>query len=254
MKFCKVEGAGNDFILVEGSGYFDCEGSRFIERLCARHFGVGADGLLLLENSDRADVRMRIFNSDGKEASMCGNALRCVVLYMGKEFLSIETAAGVCYGKIVKEKIFATFPPIKELGVFDFDGREGVLIDSGVPHLLFFEEAPQDFEAVSREYRLDPRLGKEGANVSFVERDGDTLSIRTYERGVEKETLACGTAAAAAVFFIRKNDKKKSSRYTVFPRSKKVLFFSFDREDQMWMQGEASIVFEGELCSQKAKV
>ena len=252
MKFCKVEGAGNDFVLVEeGEGIFD---GAFVQRVCDRHFGVGADGLLLLGDSLVADVKMRIFNSDGKEASMCGNALRCVVLYLGKAMLTIETAAGVCFGKIEEGKIFATFPPVKELGALDFEGRHGFLLDSGVPHLLFFERAPKDFEGAAREYRFDPRLGPCGANVSFVEGEGEELCIRTYERGVEEETLACGTAAAAAVFFTRKNAKKKSSRYTVFPRSKKALFFSFDRRDTMWMEGPARKVFEGELCSQTMKV
>lgn len=252
MNFYKYQGAGNDFILVEGMES-DNRGA-FIRHLCHRHFGIGGDGLILLEKSSACDVRMRIFNSDGLEASMCGNALRCVVLHLNKESISIETAAGVCYGKLYKGAILATLPYAKELeGPFLLsDGRTGYHVDTGVTHLLIFQEniETESFESEARALRFNPQFGEGGVNVSYVAKRGGDLFIRTYEKGVEKETLACGSASAAAAFITRKNDKKERSEYTVYPVSEKALKFTFDQEDKIWMEGPAALVFSGQMIIQ----
>ena len=247
MNFYKYQGAGNDFILVEDGGVCG-----YVSHLCDRHFGIGADGVIVLEPSVDCDIRMRIFNSDGGEASMCGNALRCVVLHLQKENISIETSAGVCFGKMIDGAILATLPYVKEEEepyILD-DGRKGYLIDTGVYHLIIFEEVDfdtPDFEEDAKKIRFDKRFGKSGVNVSYIMEEGDIL-IRTYERGVEKETLACGTAAAAAAFLVRKNDKKERFEYTVYPVSKKTLKFTFDEDDRIWMEGPASLVFKGKMA------
>jgi diaminopimelate epimerase len=249
MNFYKYQGAGNDFILVEDRGARD-----HVKHLCDRHFGIGADGVILLEESSVCDVMMRIFNSDGREAAMCGNALRCVVVHLQKENISIETAAGVCLGRIDRGVILATLPYAKELSApFVLDnGSTCYHADTGVPHLIVFEEDFEtiDFERDARALRFDQRFVPAGVNVSYVKVKEGAIFIRTYERGVEKETLACGTAAAAAVFIVRKNDKKERFEYTVYPVSKKALKFTFDENGKLWMEGPARLVFTGEVSVQ----
>ena len=210
MHFYKYQGAGNDFILVEDEDVSSC-----VEKLCDRNFGIGADGVILLEDSSLADIKMRIFNADGSEAAMCGNALRCVVLHKGRETISIETKAGICYVKLLQGKIFATLPYAKEISapITLPGGRLGYHVDTGVPHLIIYEQdlEKKDFVQVAREIRFDERFAPGGVNVSYIKVDESNIFIRTYERGVENETLACGSGSAAAAFIVRKNDKKERS-------------------------------------------
>ena len=213
--FSKYQGAGNDFVLIDltmSSAPLDLPS--FARYLCNRRLGIGADGLLLLLPSSLADYRMCIFNADGSEASMCGNGIRCLFDFIqkykeGGSTLSIETLAGVLRCKRDGKKISVDLGPasIIHWPIEIFDAKVFV-VDTGVPHAVLFVDKLDliDLEKEGREIRLHPHFLPHGVNVNFVliHPDGK-LAIRTYERGVESETLACGTGAAAAAFVAMKH-------------------------------------------------
>jgi len=204
LPFAKYHGAGNDFIL------FDDRGSKFPERgfgqiagLCDRRLGIGADGLILLQTSSVADYRMRIFNADGREAALCGNGLRCLARFIddGRSSWRIEMPE-----RIVSCSLHPLGASV-EMGPWnllfkDQEWEEGVLhaLHTGVPHAVVPVQSLEipDFGQRSRRIRHSPLFGPEGANVNFALKRADgSLAYRTYERGVEGETLSCGTGAAA---------------------------------------------------------
>lgn len=203
MRKSKYHGAGNDFLLIEDfEKRFPCES---VSQLCNRGEGIGADGLLLLQHSECADFRMRIFNSDGSEPTMCGNGLRCFVQFLVdlgyvQESYLIETGHGVLKVDRREGKILTHLGKPQRLfwkRSFLWEGVEriGYGVHTGTPHAVFLEPI-SDFLAFAKQVRE-----KEGANVNLVEILGPRfLTLRTYEKGVEGETLACGTGAAAAAY------------------------------------------------------
>ena len=243
--FAKYDGAGNDFILVSDpdSAFPTAPGG--IAALCDRHTGIGADGLILLRppsDSVAADVRMVFFNSDGSPASMCGNGGRCIAAFAHDQEcapanLRLQTAAGILSATIHSPTLVTLQlpPPSRErLNLaLDFDGQPYVLhhLDTGVPHAVYFlpdGATPADLENFPLDtfgpfVRNHPLFAPDGANVDVVFADSAarTLRIRTYERGVEAETLACGTGAtAAALLALRLNllDPSTDAPVTVRPR------------------------------------
>lgn len=218
--FCKYQAAGNDFILIDG-----LEGKLDVPRLCDRHYGVGADGVILLENSSVADMKMRFFNPDGYEAGMCGNGLRCVVRHLGRA-CSVETKVGILQGKIVGANIAVTLPS---------EIIDEHLVFTGTRHYVAFVQDFYDFE------KSAPILRHEhSANVNFAI-VGPEVHIRTYEMGVEGETLACGTGAAAVATLLNKNT-------TIVHASGHKSFFSWDEENRLQMEGPAEFVFAGKIA------
>ncbi len=211
VSFSKYHGAGNDFILLDDrSSSFPCENKELIQRLCHRQRGVGADGLILLQAGALTPYRMRIFNNDGKEAAMCGNGLRCLAAFLrslgeGSEAFEIESAEAVHRCKIRGDEISVSLgkPVVKEWGLTLSLNREKInahLIHTGVPHVVTFvsDLKAVDVQQKGSEIRNHPSLQPEGANVNFCVVENQVLHLRTYERGVEQETLACGTGVAAA--------------------------------------------------------
>ncbi|MFQ5887605.1 MAG: diaminopimelate epimerase [Candidatus Hydrothermarchaeales archaeon] len=229
MRFFKYHGAGNDFVLIDNLnlGIAEEDKSDLAVKLCDRRFGVGGDGLLLVEPSSIADARMRIFNPDGSEASMCGNGIRCFSKYLydhdiaKKETLKIETKAGLKEALLTVENGVVTYVRV-DMGKplferedipaegsgrlinhrMDVDGRNVVVngVNTGVPHLVIFSDNVEDEEVkkVGSALRHN-EMFPEGTNVNFVEKIGEnTFKIRTYEKGVEDETLACGTGITAS--------------------------------------------------------
>ncbi len=264
INFTKLHGNGNDFILIdeyEKEVIPSKEKPVFAEKYCNRRFGIGADGVLYLGRSDKADIGMRIFNPDGTEAGMCGNGIRCLVKYallkgyVGEE-ASVETLAGVLPvsgGTWIKvnmgepgfdrEKI-----PARGTGEFlnvDMYGRKVSAVNTGVPHAVVFVDSLDDeLMAIAPRIRYDP-VFPEGANVNFVLlSSNDEITIRTYERGVEAETLSCGTGsvASAAVAHrlgrtgkkVKVNTKGGELRITLTERS-------------AFMEGRAEKVFDGTI-------
>src|ERR671931_2710942 len=221
LRFTKMNGAGNDFILFDNTtGDIDLDRNQ-IAHLCDRHRGIGADGILLLEKpTNRADFRMRYFNADGGEAEMCGNGARCFARFANKIAgtvggISFETPAGIISAKLAGELVTLqmTEPTGLRLNVLLQIGAEKKIVhfvNSGVPHVVVPVAKISDVD-VSQEgsaIRHHEAFSPKGANVNFIEKRGaDKIAVRTYERGVEDETLACGTGvvASALVFGATEN-------------------------------------------------
>ena len=199
--FVKMHGAGNDFVLVDDmAGTFPVEDHRRIAALATRPDGVGCEGVILVQKSDRADFRMRFFNPDGTEADLCGNGARCVAAFAREigaaksDTMRFETAAGGVEAEILEPGLvrIAVPPPM--------DMREDFVV-AGVPHKIIPVQnlARVDVESEGRAVRNDEEFAPDGTNVDFVAyRQPDMAAVRTYERGVEAETGACGTGAVAA--------------------------------------------------------
>lgn len=267
LSFTKYHGAGNDFILIDfrnASPLLDP--ALLARRLCARRLGIGADGLILLCPSEAADFKMRIFNADGSEPSMCGNGIRCLYDFVQKREiipseLKIETLHGILTCRRNGEEIVVNLgaPEIIHWPIHLDQGQLFVL-DTGVPHaVLFVDELDKvDVAEVGKKIRFHSQFAPQGVNVNFATIDPKgALSIRTYERGVEAETLACGTGAAAAAFVAMKHRGLPSPVFIqtrlCFEKDpieyRKDLSFQFceDGEGKMQIEmlGKAQEIFEG---------
>jgi diaminopimelate epimerase len=264
LRFTKMNGAGNDFILIDNrAGGIHLNRSQ-IARLCDRHRGIGADGILVLENpADHADFRMRYFNADGGEAEMCGNGARCFARFANKiagaqDTISFETPAGVISAKLIDDLVTLRMTEPTDLRlnvklrVADQD-KAVHFINSGVPHVVIPVSQIGDVD-VRREgaaVRYHEVFSPKGANVNFIERRGaNKIAVRTYERGVEDETLACGTGvvASALIFGVTEN---VYAPIGVIVRGGDELRVGFERMDKQFrnvtLTGPAEFVFEGTI-------
>jgi diaminopimelate epimerase len=263
--FYKMSGAGNDFIIIDNRNRIvaDTDLSRFIANVCRRKMSAGADGLILIEASDRCDFRWRFFNSDGSQAEMCGNGARCAarfaqVMGIAGNRLSFETEAGIVNAHIHEDRVKVKMPDPSELKLaypLELSDRslEISSINTGVPHVVVMVEQVADVAVVNlgREIRLHQAFAPAGTNANFAQQiKGNAIEIRTYERGVEDETLACGTGAIASAI-ISAARCKMSSPIDVKTRSGAYLTIHFDAENgqysQIYMEGDARIIYIGEL-------
>jgi len=259
--FTKLHGNGNDFILINEYDQEivpESKKSSFAERFCARRFGVGADGVLFLSRSKHANLKMRIFNPDGSEAEMCGNGIRCVVKYaidagyvrQGK--VVVETIAGEIEAEARKDTANQTWVKV-DMGVpkFEFfekelEGRKVSAVNTGVPHaVIFVDDLSVPMAQVAPKIRHHP-LFPEGANVNFVKVGKNALEIRTYERGVEAETLSCGTGAAASVAVANKLGKIDD---VVNVKTKGGILYASLRDGHVFLEGTAETIYEGVIRS-----
>ena len=209
IEFGKYEGAGNDFVIIDNRERVFEPRPALVAALCDRRFGIGADGLMLLEEECGADFRMRYFNSDGPEATMCGNGGRCMALFARHAGVVGERMAFAAVDGLHRAEVLACGDDAGRiaLGMTEPHGfaeaEEGYFVDTGSPHYVRFVEDVErvDVRGEGRRVRNLPAFaGTGGVNVNFVEVAGEgTLKVRTYERGVEDETLACGTGSVAAV-------------------------------------------------------
>jgi diaminopimelate epimerase len=262
-EFVKMSGSGNDFVMVDARKKAPGElaDPKVISRICARATGVGADGIVFLEASDRADVKLVYLNSDGSLADLCGNATLCtarlaVRLGAGKpEGLTIETGAGIIAARILASgepeidlaEVGEAKPEAPGIPVAGTERRIG-FAQPGIPHLVI--EVPDvsqvDVSGRGRPLRSHPSL-PHGANVNFVSGQGDDWMLRTYERGVEGETLACGTGAIASAILVA-TWTGTSGPIRLRTRSGRTLQVRLRRTGTGWMpslSGEAQIIFEG---------
>ena len=276
IEFTKVVASGNDFVVIRKSHMSTVTGLRpLVKNICDRKFGVGADGVLILEKSKAADIKMRIFNADGSEAEMCGNGARCTALYISRRpqaagrrpKLQIETKAGIIEAKITgdKARIKLTDPADYQPGIpIKINDRELKIssINTGVPHAIIFVEGIENIDVsnLGRQIRYYESFAPAGTNVDFVEVINDmTIKARTYERGVEDETLACGTGAVAAAIVtvyaclparrgVRGTGYK--NKINVITRGAETLKVYFNRENDkitnVWLEGKVKIVYRGE--------
>jgi diaminopimelate epimerase len=277
IKFTKTVASGNDFIVIEN---YSNNLPKLAQKFCQKKYGIGADGLLVLAKSKKANFKMRIFNPDGSEAEMCGNGLRCASLVNGSG--KIETKAGILTAEVKgnRVKVKMTQPRGIKLNIpLSVSSRKIKVnfIDTGVPHTVIFVEGLDkiDIKTIGRQVRFHKKFRPKGTNVDFVEIvDRKNIKIRTYERGVEDETLACGTGAVASAIisafpecsnfsgdssgcrriasqknFIRHSGQKHI--INVYTRSGEVLKIYFTLENNkisdVHLEGEAKIVYGGTI-------
>lgn len=267
--FAKLHGSGNDFILIDNrDGRLAGKDLPGVARvLCRRHFSVGADGLIAIENTDTADFRWRFFNADGSSAEMCGNGGRCAARFarekgLAGDRLCFETLAGPIRaevsGRRVKLELIppAAFQPRVEIPLAA-GPREAAFINTGVPHAVLVEEDLDGVEvrALGREIRWHARFQPAGTNVNFVRRIGEgDLAVRTYERGVEDETQACGTGVVACAL-VCAHRWGLASPLAVHTRGGEVLTVHFvprgDGFEEVFLEGDTHWVYDG-ACTEEA--
>lgn len=264
LRFIKMNGAGNDFVMVDNRGGDIHLEPEQISRICDRHRGVGADGVLLLEKAaNGADFRMRYYNSDGGEAEMCGNGARCFARFANKvagtkEQISFETPAGVIGAELHGELVTLQMSEPRDLRLnlspAGITGYKAIhFINSGVPHVVIPVSRIEDVDvhrdgaAIRRHDMFSPK----GANVNFIEkRGGQKIAIRTYERGVEAETLACGTGVVASALIFAETEKT-GGPIAVLVRGGSELTVDFKKKGEQFkavtLTGPAEFVFEGTI-------
>ncbi len=252
LSFSKYQGAGNHFIFIQDfEATFPVEEKPVIRRMCDVRFGIGADGLILLRRSRVCDFQMRIFNRDGFEAKSCGNGLRCLIrflhdfkLFSGR--VSIEALGGNVLGFLEGPLvgIELSYRPKKPQKRFFFQKTPVYFVDTGVPHAVLSVSAIEDIPFLSwgRKLRNHPLFGKEGANINFIEKNEDSYRVRTYERGVEEETFACGTGAVAVALVQQAFLEKKREVKLIFKGG----VLDIELRDNIVMKGPADFVFSGE--------
>ncbi|MFH1351470.1 MAG: diaminopimelate epimerase [Pseudomonadota bacterium] len=265
IEFWKMQGSGNDFILIDNRDgkVAEDEMGRLVERVCRRRESVGADGLIFLTGSDQYDFAWRFFNADGGEVEMCGNGSRCVARFAYLKGIAVakmtfETLAGPVSaeveGRMVKVKMPDPSGLKTDLDLSHEDGWVSVdFINTGVPHVVVQVEAMETHPVVEqgRSIRTHSIFMPEGTNANFMKViSRGSLKIRTYERGVEDETLACGTGAIASALIAAERGMVQSP-VRVKTRGGEELEIHFSREggrfNQVWLKGNTSIVYKARL-------
>ncbi len=265
IEFYKMSGSGNDFIIIDNRrNSIDEKGlSDLIAKVCRRKMAVGADGFILVEDSDKADFRWRFFNSDGSIAEMCGNGARCVARFaylndIAGPNMSFETVAGIVEAQIIGNRVKVRMTDPTAFKTDDtIDLKNGPVtissINTGVPHVVVVKDRIDDIDIVEmgREIRYHERFSPAGTNVNFVCHIADnTIAIRTYERGVEDETLACGTGSAAGAI-VMAHKMKMGSPINVQTKSGGYLSIFYREKDgryyDIYLEGDARIIYRAQL-------
>lgn len=254
--FYKYQGAGNDFVVLDNrNGQNNKLSTPAIHKLCNRNFGIGADGLMMLNLHQDAAFEMKYFNADGREGSMCGNGGRCIVAFAKKlglindeaYFMAID---GMHQARITKDNwVELKMSDVREV---EF-GKDFAILDTGSPHYVKYTEYLGDVDVVKegRAIRNSQPFKKEGINVNFVEYGTNSLLVRTYERGVENETLACGTGVTAAALVVAGNQNKA---YSIPVKTNggnlEVRFDKISQQEyrNIWLCGPAEYVYQGEIA------
>ncbi|MGF1677964.1 MAG: diaminopimelate epimerase [Candidatus Methylacidiphilales bacterium] len=267
LKFWKMSGAGNDFVCLDNRGGQLRLNKKQRSLLCHRQFGIGADGLLLIESPARGadvDYVMRYFNADGGEAEMCGNGARCFARYVQrvtrtrKKEIAFHTPAGTIRASYHGDEVRVDLTPVKggrlEIPVSTTQGNLIVhYADTGVPHVVVPVDDISKAPVVSsgRELRHHPEFAPRGANINFMQvRQPGHIHVRTYERGVEDETLACGTGVAASAWVARALFNFKSPiRVTVHSGKVLKVYFRLVKGcvEQVQLHGGADFIYQGEI-------
>lgn len=263
--FTKMSAAGNDFIIIDNRQHIlDAKQPKeWAQTICRRKLSIGADGLILIEDSKKADFKWRFFNADGSEAEMCGNGGRCIARLahlkgIAPIKLTFETLAGIIKAEVLEEGVKLQLPLPKNLTcdrTLLIEG-ENCLVHSmtvGVPHAVIFVGDLQNCPVVElgRKIRFSEHFKPAGTNVNFVCIQEDSMiAVRTYERGVEDETLACGTGAVASALIANKKTGLKPP-VSVQTQGGEVLTVHFTKDNQIlkevFLEGRANLIYEGEL-------
>lgn len=257
LTFYKYQGTGNDFVMIDNRDLkLSKNNTKLVRQLCDRKFGIGADGLILLENPENPedDFKMVYFNADGNESSMCGNGGRCLVAFA--RFLGIIAEStrftaidGIHDASIKNGMVSLKMQDVKEV----YNKEEFLFLDTGSPHHVVFSEdiGTMDIKKKGAEIRYSDRYKNAGTNVNFVEGiSEDSFSVRTYERGVEDETLSCGTGVTAVALAARASGRTKSDKVKLITPGGE-LFVTFKKTEdgfsEIWLSGPAEQVFKGEI-------
>ncbi len=252
IEFYKYQGIGNDFIMIDNRSKSFEKSPDLIARLCDRHFGIGADGLILLEDDGFLDFRMIYYNSDGNESTMCGNGGRCIVAFahhlgLFEKETRFNAIDGIHYATIDGDMVSLQMVNVYMINVCN---TNCCFLNTGSPHHIEMvnDIANYDVFIQGRRIRNDV-YGEEGANINFVEQiDENTFKVRTYERGVEDETLACGTGATAVAIAMYKLQKTTSNQINIIAEGGE-LTVSFDVENEVFknifLTSKAEFVFKG---------
>ncbi|MFH1848254.1 MAG: diaminopimelate epimerase [Candidatus Omnitrophota bacterium] len=271
IQFTKMVASGNDFVLVDarkgGLRPATEDLSELAKKACDRKYGVGADGLLIIEKSKKAHFKMRIFNPDGSEPTMCGNGARCAALYCDKTAhrtpqtanLRFETKAGILQAKISRDSVKLKMTDPRDLWKnIDLNLGSNFIkvhyINTGVPHAVFFVGNVDTINVrdIGKRIRFHKQFQPQGANVNFAQLAGKgNIKVRTYERGVEDETLACGTGSVAAALVARSINIIEKSPVMISTKGGEVLRVYFDYKKNkftdVWLEGSARVVCEGRM-------
>lgn len=275
--FTKLSGSGNDFILIDHRTPFLPEAtlSQWVAKICVHRLSVGADGVILIEppgpsasagSDGRADFRWRLFNADGSPAEMSGNGGRCAARFaslkgIAKAAMVFETPAGLIQAEIIGDQVKIRFTDPTDFRwrlLVELDGvrREGHFVNTGVPHLVYPVENVDtiDLLTIGRKSRFHPLFQPAGTNVNFIQQlDAHRFKIRTYERGVEDETLACGTGSVAAAL-IAASVAGAESPVTLLPTGGQPLTVTFAKEGaqfrDIYLAGDARVVYDGEMSEE----
>jgi diaminopimelate epimerase len=252
LQFYKYQGTGNDFVLIDNrQQQFSKNDTKLVARLCDRKFGIGADGLILLETHANLDFTMVYYNADGNVSSMCGNGGRCITHFAN--FLGIieakatfEAIDGAHEAKIENGLVHLKMQDVTEIS----EESDFVFLDTGSPHHVQLVENLSSFNVCAEGRKIrNNRYGEKGANVNFVEKmNADTYAVRTYERGVEDETLSCGTGVTAVALAMHAT-KKVSSEKVTLQQPGGTLQITFSKTgngyENIYLIGPAAQVFKG---------
>jgi diaminopimelate epimerase len=269
LEFEKMSGTGNDFVIIDNRNNVVPveEQSVFAAKICRRMFSVGADGLILIERSDKADFGWSFYNTDGSLADMCGNGARCAARFAYRHNIAgakmcFATSAGLIEAEVLEDEIIRlqmTQPFDFRLGLsMNLGGEERpvAFVNTGVPHaVIFVDDEDIPVKKLGRKVRFHELFEPKGANANFARILGDgRLEVRTYERGVEDETMACGTGAVAAALFATMQ-KGMESPVEVVTSGGEELTVIFDLLDgpvaeNVFLQGPARCIYEGKLTAE----
>jgi len=253
--FSKYQGTGNDFIMVDNRKQGFIPDEKIVKALCHRRTGVGADGLIIVEPHDTYDFSMRYFNADGHESTMCGNGGRCAIAFAYAEGICSKkpffmAADGLHEGIIDGKLVHLKMQDVDKISKID----KGFFLDTGSPHFVVFTNGVKDFPVFQegRKIRYRKEFAPRGTNVNFVEIiNQTTLFNRTYERGVEEETLSCGTGSVAAALVFVYTRHNVSSPVTVLTQGGTLRIFfkakEYGKFTDIWLQGFATAVFNGTI-------
>ena len=265
--FVKVVASGNDFVIIENlkSQISDLRLKKLAKEFCKRKFGIGADGLLVIESSLKANFKMRIFNPDGSEAEMCGNGARCVVLWATYQNaktkkIKIETKSGIVEAEIQisnQQMVKIKMPQPKELKLdipinIDKKTIKVNFVKVGVPQVVIFVKdiEKSDIQNLGKKIRYHQKFQPYGANVNFVKvLNKNSIHVRTYERGVEQETFSCGTGSVASSLITKNKEQRTKNQINVHTQCGVVkVYFDKDLKD-VYLEGEAKIVYFGSIAN-----
>ena len=251
INFTKYEGNGNDFIIIDDrKEEFSEDNVLMISKLCDRKFGIGADGLILLRKHKVYDFQMIYFNSDGNESSMCGNGGRCLVSYALQLDIDLKTNSflaidGVHKFKVVDNEIYLKMNDVKDIVV-----KNGYnFLNTGSPHVVQIVENVDEINVYEQGKKIRRQFEEmNGVNVNFVSFNNNIIKCRTFERGVENETLSCGTGVVAVALYIFKKKKISDNKIIVSTKGGS-LSVSFKNDGnsfrEIWLKGDINKIFDG---------